>query len=755
MNNLYWVGTRQSDICDLQYLFDGSITIYGNNRDGNIAFCKDSEQRINHNLVDKKCDEFIMKTLKEICSENNDAKFMFYDPIFAYNYGPLISSRTICLNSLDLLEMFSNKQRSRTIVDGTVETIPYIILKGSECTLQNFHSYFVGYTDFIVQKAVSCGGEGTIHIKSSLDLINLQSGENYIVSPYIEGISLNVHIIISDNDILFLPPSVQIISEIENKCLYSGADYICYRKLPQKTKLKIKAKSIELGKMAQNRGYRGVLGIDYIFDNQEVYFVEFNPRFQASSQLINKVIIKRYGTSLQEINIKAFINQNILTLPDFEVEYSNFTYTNTNISKTRLKRIISSSELLEVQYDGYILGDTFPKQSNVYLNRFIFNVNICSVNNGNFILHPNIYVEKIKSILCEKDEHYKEYVKISLLNHGLVLSESAKSLIKTKGILKAAVFDALDTIIFDNIYVNAPYSCKLVSFSPFLVNAVNGELELWFDDIFISKIDIETIQKNIVNKKTVSGIPYDAIINIATDRIRINPAPICYFKKKNIGCKFCNLPSKNFDYSFNEIKEVIDLCIQNVEFKHFLIGGGTYSIYDDSWKFIIRIANYIHSKCDKEIYLMSIPPENLYILDELKRSGITEIAFNLEMFDRIKAQKYMPGKGKISIDRYLEALKYAVSLWGNTGKVRSLIIYGFDTDKVFLDGIEELCKLGVEPIISIFRPLKNTKLADWNPPSTTDIIFIYKKCHEITKKYSLTLGPDCPKCQNNTLSFTI
>ena len=88
-----------------------------------------------------------------------------------------------------------------------------------------------------------------------------------------------------------------------------------------------------------------------------------------------------------------------------------------------------------------------------------------------------------------------------------------------------------------------------------------------------------------------------------------------------------------------------------------------------------------------------------------------------------------------------------------TGCVRSLLIYGFDTDKDFLLGIEELCKLGVEPIISIFRPLENTGLVTQNPPATLDIFYLYQKCQRIVQKYSMILGPDCPQCQNNTLSY--
>ena len=149
-------------------------------------------------------------------------------------------------------------------------------------------------------------------------------------------------------------------------------------------------------------------------------------------------------------------------------------------------------------------------------------------------------------------------------------------------------------------------------------------------------------------------------------------------------------------YDIDDIKETIDYCLSNVEFRHFLIGGGTYALNDKAWEIIISIANYIHRKCNKDIYLMSLPPKDNNILSKLKDAGITEVAFNLEVFDRNKAKIIMPGKGEISMEHYLASLRHATTIWGKKGKVRSLLIYGFDSDTVFLNGIETLCKNGGE-----------------------------------------------------------
>lgn len=756
MSEIYWVGTRQSDIEDTGTLFDGSITIFGENCNGNISYCSDSI-RINHNIPNRECDLFFVETLEKICKENDDVRFIFYNPIMAYQYSKVIQQHTLCLNDYNLLDTLSNKYRSRLVLKNIIDTVPYIVLNGSECSYKNICDYFVGYDEFIIQKSISSGGEGTFHISEHSDMSFIMSDEEYLISPYIkDAISVNTHVIISENDIYIFPSSVQIITEINNKLLYCGADFICYNSLDSNKISKMRIIIEKLSEFVKQKGYRGILGIDLMIKDSKIYFMEFNTRFQASSHLINKSLYACNKISLQEINLYAFENYNSFKLESFDVNYSSYIYTTSSIAKERLKKIVLSEEVACVHTDGFFINEnsSYPTEKDIYLNRCIFTRNICSINYGKTILHPNIYVEDIKKVLSPKNPHYKEYAKFALLNHGITLDVSAKQLAMKCGKIKEAVFDAIDITIFDKVYINVPCNCKFNTFSPFTITAVNDKFILMCEGNYMSNAEIYFVPTVLLDKKTKSGVSYDAIINLATDRIRINPAPVCYYKQHKMPCKFCNLPDFNESYNIEDIKETIDYCLEKVEFRHFLIGGGTYTINNKSWNIICEIAHYIREKCDKNIYLMSIPPKDKHILNNLKSAGITEVAFNLEIFNRNLAKDYMPGKGCIGEEQYMSALIYAVSLWGNRGNVRSLLIYGFDTDSEFLKGIENLCKLGIEPIISIFRPLNGTDFSELNPPSTLDIISIYDKCKQIVETYSMILGPDCPMCQNNTLSFT-
>lgn len=113
----------------------------------------------------------------------------------------------------------------------------------------------------------------------------------------------------------------------------------------------------------------------------------------------------------------------------------------------------------------------------------------------------------------------------------------------------------------------------------------------------------------------------------------------------------------------------------------------------------------------------------------------------------------MPGKGKITLDTYKKALLHSVQLWGNTGNVRSLLVYGLEKDADFLQGVEWLASNGIQPIISPFRALRGTEYAHTVPAATERLIKIFEKANRICQMYHINLGPDCIYCQNNTLSF--
>ena len=80
--------------------------------------------------------------------------------------------------------------------------------------------------------------------------------------------------------------------------------------------------------------------------------------------------------------------------------------------------------------------------------------------------------------------------------------------------------------------------------------------------------------------------------------------------------------------------------------------------------------------------------------------------------------------------------------------------------------MEELLKIDVQPMLSIFRPMPNTVYRDYMSPQVIDIVKLYEDAEKLceSKVYEtesghrdptrvMHLGPDCTPCQNNTVAL--
>lgn len=78
---LFWVGPRESDIDDTENIFDGAITLFGEEKGNNSsAFCNNYHSRVNHNIIDEDQDNFTVSEVLERLKKDADAKFVFYNP---------------------------------------------------------------------------------------------------------------------------------------------------------------------------------------------------------------------------------------------------------------------------------------------------------------------------------------------------------------------------------------------------------------------------------------------------------------------------------------------------------------------------------------------------------------------------------------------------------------------------------------------------------------------------------------------------
>ena len=149
---------------------------------------------------------------------------------------------------------------------------------------------------FVVQFPIGASGSGTYFIHSADDLEHLR--QNYhldsqiTVAKYIDGPSLSIHVTIVGGKIVLSYPTVQLVGLPEcapKDGVYCGSDFFSMQQFPNSLFATLFDQSYKIGVWLRGQGYRGVFGIDFLAQGEQVYPIEINPRYQASTDILGQV----------------------------------------------------------------------------------------------------------------------------------------------------------------------------------------------------------------------------------------------------------------------------------------------------------------------------------------------------------------------------------------------------------------------------------------------------------------------------------
>ncbi len=341
-------------------------------------------------------------------------------------------------------------------------------------------------------------------------------------------------------------------------------------------------------------------------------------------------------------------------------------------------------------------------------------------------------------------------IKIDLLINGVAIEGDFE--LDSRAYLDS-ISDGIHLIIFEDIYVTVSINNQ----SPYTLykSDYNDIILLKDNNILVTQVKVIPKGKYF-GVKTSDGTLMENIGTFQTDRVRISAFKGCNFVVNNEGCDFCEASYKRTirKNRLEHISELLEYCEHNEErIKHYLISGGTPP--NKGWNHFVKVCQTVRQYTSKPIYAMFSPPPKLEIVEQIVDSGVEDIAINIELFNTDLASKIIKGKNRIGLKQYFRTLEYAVTLLGNKGNVKSLLIIGLERYEDTLRGVEELAQRGVMPILSIFKPVKGTPLENYLPPQKEDLISIWEASQHICEEYNLTLGPLCKCCQNNTLTIPI
>jgi hypothetical protein len=132
-----------------------------------------------------------------------------------------------------------------------------------------------------------------------------------LVSPWIEGVSLNVNAVVGRNELHVAWPSVQVLAppgccDADWPLAYCGNDYAAAADLPPRAHAELCDTLERLAPALRREGFLGMFGADWVWDGDALWLLELNLRFQGSTPLLSQLEREAGVAPLVHAHLEAF-----------------------------------------------------------------------------------------------------------------------------------------------------------------------------------------------------------------------------------------------------------------------------------------------------------------------------------------------------------------------------------------------------------------------------------------------------------------
>lgn len=280
--------------------------------------------------------------------------------------------------------------------------------------------------------------------------------------------------------------------------------------------------------------------------------------------------------------------------------------------------------------------------------------------------------------------------------------------------------------------------------SSFEVRQIESKLQLYSGNEYVCDI---TFSKRPLfwNMRSESGIPMKRIGSVyGTSTLTFFLMNYCEFFKDNNECRFCsledtydNIKSVEFVKKTDDILSVIRAAqSEHYKFINF-IGGSLYNSDREFEAYIKCIEQICNELKLKEIngYVVSQPPRNKKLLNELRSAGINGVKFNLEVTNAEKFEKLCPGKSLFGYENIEQKLLEAVEVFGKN-HVYTNFILGLEPLDTVIERVERLAKYHVGVVPHIFHGDVGSQISAI-PMDVEEVYQVYCEFDKINKKYGI------------------
>jgi radical SAM protein (TIGR04043 family) len=224
---------------------------------------------------------------------------------------------------------------------------------------------------------------------------------------------------------------------------------------------------------------------------------------------------------------------------------------------------------------------------------------------------------------------------------------------------------------------------------------------------------------------TADGVPYSSIATLhGRDVLATTVLQTCirYASRKNT-CQFCAIgqslaAGRTIERKTpRQLGEVAKAAVELDGVRHMVMTTGTPPGSDRGAAILCESAIGVKAAVALPVQAQCEPPDDDAWFARLKDAGVDTLGMHLEAVTPAVRARVMPGKAKVSVERYFDAFAAAVAVFGR-GQVSTYILAGLgDTPEAILATSRRLIDIGVYPFVVPLTPISGTPLESHPSPT--------------------------------------
>lgn len=253
--------------------------------------------------------------------------------------------------------------------------------------------------------------------------------------------------------------------------------------------------------------------------------------------------------------------------------------------------------------------------------------------------------------------------------------------------------------------------------SPFRIFQKGNQFLLKKNEEVISEIEFANNPK--FRDHFYGQIPISSVCTrLGDDTLGVIPSNYCFYFKDGKQCRFCEiLPTHKKEVEYSSTLKPIETIANSLKtsletdpyIKHIAITSGNVKSYDWTVEYFCKIGESLQENGTlakiQDFNATLMPPDDFSLIEKLRVSGFNKVYFPIEVYDKKKFSIVCPGKEEYGYERIIDALCYAVKVFGE-GNVYTNLVYGIQSlnDRLEFNSYDpkkenELCLKAVNGLI--------------------------------------------------------